>query len=218
MDRGHGILMTGETITRKQSVGVAWGFVGTVLIVLRADLAVLSQFSINIGDMMVLVAFFSWAVYGDAALETAGDRRTCLSHLDDDFRGHPDGPHTSSIWFKAGPSTKTSTTSRSSPMPLSFHRSILPAVEQSGSGGRRQRSRHGAIPDPDHRVFGGPAGETIQTYHVAGIAVIFTGVWLVSAGERTVDTKDTNTENTDTDNGTVTDSDCVLIAGPARLA
>ena len=60
---GTAFLMTGETITRKQSVGVALGFVGTVLIVLRADLAVLSQFSINIGDMMVLVAFFSWAVY-----------------------------------------------------------------------------------------------------------------------------------------------------------
>ena len=45
-------------------------------------------------------------------------------------------------------------------------------------------------------------GETIQAYHVAGIAVIFTGVWLVSAGRRTPaeDTKDTNTENTETDN------------------
>ncbi len=28
-------------------------------------------------------------------------------------------------------------------------------------------------------------GESIQTYHVAGIAVIFTGVWLVSSGRRT---------------------------------
>ena len=55
-------LMTGDTVTRKQTIGIVLGFFGTIFIVARADIAVLANFSINIGDLMVLVAFFSWAV------------------------------------------------------------------------------------------------------------------------------------------------------------
>ena len=56
-------LMTGELISKKQAVGVTLGFFGTLAIVLKADFSLLSGFSINIGDILVLVGFFSWAVY-----------------------------------------------------------------------------------------------------------------------------------------------------------
>ena len=56
-------LMTGDRISRQQACGVVLGFLGTLIIVLRANFSLLSGFSINIGDILVLASFFSWAVY-----------------------------------------------------------------------------------------------------------------------------------------------------------
>ena len=56
-------LMTGETIRRRQALGVALGLFGTLTIVLRADYAQLAGIAVNAGDLFVLAAFFSWALY-----------------------------------------------------------------------------------------------------------------------------------------------------------
>lgn len=56
-------IIGGERISKKQGLGVITGFLGTLTIVLQADLTRLSQFQINIGDVLVLTSFFSWAVY-----------------------------------------------------------------------------------------------------------------------------------------------------------
>ena len=56
-------VITSERISKKQVIGVILGFLGTLTIVLQADFTRLSQFQINIGDLLVLTSFFSWAVY-----------------------------------------------------------------------------------------------------------------------------------------------------------
>ena len=56
-------VITSERISKKQVIGVILGFLGTLAIVLQADFTRLSQFQINIGDLLVLTSFFSWAVY-----------------------------------------------------------------------------------------------------------------------------------------------------------
>ncbi len=203
---GTAFLMTGETITRKQSVGVALGFVGTVLIVLRADLAVLSQFSINIGDMMVLVAFFSWAVYtvmlrwkppeiGELAFLTSMTIFAVILmaplYVVDLVQGRSFDKNFDNIAIITYAVVFPSFISY-----LLWNKAV-PVVGASVAGIAQY-----LIPIIGVALSVALLGETIQTYHVAGIAVIFTGVWLVSAGRRTpaVDTKDTNTENTETDN------------------
>lgn len=46
-------LITGATITARQSVGVATGFAGLAMIVLRGDLATAVELRLNIGDLMM---------------------------------------------------------------------------------------------------------------------------------------------------------------------
>lgn len=53
----------GHRATRVESVGVALSFIGVMTIVSRGDPAVLAGLSLNVGDLWMLAAVLSWALY-----------------------------------------------------------------------------------------------------------------------------------------------------------
>ncbi len=186
---GTAFLMTGETITRKQSVGVLLGFFGTILIVLRADIAVLADFSINIGDVMVLVGFFSWAVYtvmlrwkppemGELAFLTSMTIFAVILmaplYVVDLVHGKSFDKNFDNI------AIITYAVIFPSFISYLLWNKAVPVVGASVAGMTQY-----LIPIIGVILSVILLGESIQTYHVAGIAVIFTGVWLVSSGRRT---------------------------------
>jgi drug/metabolite transporter (DMT)-like permease len=55
--------MLGVAIRPAQFVGVGFALVGTLIIVSRGDIEILLGFVLNVGDMLALSAFLSWAMY-----------------------------------------------------------------------------------------------------------------------------------------------------------
>ena len=181
-------LMTGETVTRRQAVGVLLGLVGTLVIVLRADLARLAGFTFNIGDILVLVAFFSWAVYtailrwkpreiGEIPFLVAITAMAVLMmmplYVADLLRGMSFAPTPDNIGIIAYSVIFPSFLSY-----ICWNRAV-PVVGPHVSGMAQYM-----IP-----VFGVGLsvlilGESVEAFHLWGIAAIFTGVWLVTAGRR----------------------------------
>ena len=51
------------TVGRSQTVGLAFGFIGTLVILARGDIAVLVGVEFNIGDLWICVATLIWAIY-----------------------------------------------------------------------------------------------------------------------------------------------------------
>jgi drug/metabolite transporter (DMT)-like permease len=51
------------TVGRLQTLGLVFGFIGTMIILARGDWAVLFNVEFNIGDLWICVATFTWAVY-----------------------------------------------------------------------------------------------------------------------------------------------------------
>lgn len=183
---GTAFLMTGALITRKQALGVVFGFCGTLTIVLRADISVLADFAINIGDLLVLSAFFSWAVYtvmlrwkppeiGEMPFLTV---MTCLAvimmaplYLVDVVQGKSFDADLGNIAIIGYAVIFPSFLSY-----ILWNRAV-PVVGSSVAGMAQY-----LIP-----IFGVTLsvivlGESIENYHLAGIAVIFVGVWLVTSG------------------------------------
>lgn len=56
-------LMLDVKVTPAQGVGIVLSLIGTVAIVLRGEFSSLLAMRLNIGDMLVLVSFFSWSMY-----------------------------------------------------------------------------------------------------------------------------------------------------------
>lgn len=56
-------LVLGRMITARQWFGAGIAFIGVAIIVVQGDLAVLTALSFNIGDLMILAAAISWAIY-----------------------------------------------------------------------------------------------------------------------------------------------------------
>lgn len=184
-------LMTGALISRKQALGVVLGFCGTVTIVFRADITALADFSVNIGDVMVLVAFFSWAVYtvmlrwkpadiGEmpflAAMTTLGVVMMAPLYAVDLWQGKSFEANADNIGILTYAVIFPSFLSY-----ILWNRAV-PVVGTSVAGMAQY-----LIP-----IFGVTLsvlilGESIETYHIAGMAVIFTGVWLVTSGKRPKD-------------------------------
>lgn len=185
---GTTFLMTGETVTRRQTLGVLLGLGGTVMIVLRADLAMLASFRINVGDVLVLVAFFSWAVYtvmlrwkprgmGELSFLTSMTTFAVLMmlplylwELAQGKRFDMNVDNTVIIAYAV-----------IFPSFLSYilWNKAVPVVG-AGVAGTTQYM----IP-----IFGTilavlVLGESIENYHLVGIAVIFVGIWLVTSGRR----------------------------------
>tara|TARA_R110000868_G_scaffold1844_18_gene14698 strand:- start:14189 stop:15145 length:957 start_codon:yes stop_codon:yes gene_type:complete len=181
-------LMTGALINRKQALGIVLGFTGTVMIVLRADLSVLAEFSINIGDVLVLVAFFSWAVYtvmlrwkpvdiGEmpflAVMTSIAVLMMAPLYAIDLWQGKSFEANVDNIGIITYAVIFPSFLSY-----ILWNRAV-PVVGASVAGMAQY-----LIP-----IFGVTLsvillGEQIENYHMAGMAVIFTGVWLVTSGQR----------------------------------
>jgi len=185
---GTAFLMTGALIGRLQALGVLLGFAGTLMIVLRADLSVLSEFSINIGDVLVLVAFFSWAVYtvmlrwkppeiGELPFLTVMTWLAVLMmaplYVLDLVQGKSFEMDAGNLGIIAYAVIFPSFLSY-----ILWNRAV-PVVGSSVAGMAQYM-----IP-----IFGVTLsvillGESIENYHLAGMAVIFLGVWLVTSGKR----------------------------------
>jgi drug/metabolite transporter (DMT)-like permease len=56
-------LILGHKLTGRQSAGVAVSLCGALLIIARADLATLTQFDLNRGDVMLILGMLVWALY-----------------------------------------------------------------------------------------------------------------------------------------------------------
>ena len=185
---GTAFLMTGALITRKQALGVLLGFSGTLMIVLRADISVLSEFAINIGDVLVLSAFFSWAVYtvmlrwkppeiGEMPFLTV---MTCLAvlmmaplYVVDLVQGKSFDADIGNLTIIGYAIIFPSFLSY-----ILWNRAV-PVVGSSVAGMAQY-----LIP-----IFGVTLSvivldESIENYHLAGIAIIFVGVWLVTSGKK----------------------------------
>jgi drug/metabolite transporter (DMT)-like permease len=181
-------LMTGDLITRKQSFGIALGFTGTVIIVLHGNISVLSDFSINIGDMLVLVAYFAWAVYtvmlrwkpraiGEMAFLTAMTGIAVLMmaplYAIDLWHGRTFEANFDNIGIL------TYAVIFPSFLAYIVWNKAVPVVGASVAGMTQY-----LIPIIGVILSVILLGESIETYHMAGMAVIFTGVWLVTSGKR----------------------------------
>ncbi len=185
---GTTFLMTGETITKRQSLGVLLGLVGTVLIVLKADPSTLSSFRINIGDILVLVAFFAWAVY-TVMLRWKPTEMGELSFLTSMTAFSVVMMFPLWLWELAQGKTFEWNADNSviiayavifpSFLAYILWNKAVPVVGASIAGMTQY-----SIP-----IFGtilsvAILGENIHTYHLVGIAVIFAGIWLVTSGRR----------------------------------
>ncbi|MEK9645072.1 MAG: DMT family transporter [Alphaproteobacteria bacterium] len=185
---GTTFLMTGETITKRQTLGVLLGLLGTLLIVLKADPSTLSSFRINIGDILVLVAFFAWAVY-TVMLRWKPAGMGELSFLTSMTAFSVVMMFPLWLWELAQGKTFEWDADNSSiiayavifPSFLAYivWNKAVPVVGASIAGMTQY-----SIP-----IFGtilsvAILGESIRTYHLVGIAVIFTGIWLVTSGRR----------------------------------
>lgn len=53
----------GDRITRFQAVGIAISLVGVLIMIARGDPGVLTSVSFNVGDLFIVAAMLSWAVY-----------------------------------------------------------------------------------------------------------------------------------------------------------
>ena len=179
-------LMTGETITRRQTLGVALGLFGTLTIVLRADYAQLARITVNTGDLLVLAGFFSWAVYTAmlrwqprdiggipflVAITAIGSVMMLPLYLLDLGRGASFEPTAVNVGILAYSVIFPSFLSY-----ICWNRAV--SVVGPGVASMAQYM----IP-----VFGTflavlILGEIVETFHVFGVAIIFAGVWLVTAG------------------------------------
>ncbi len=56
-------LFRGRALSLRQMLGVAMAFIGVATIVLRGELSRLLSLDLNIGDLLIALAAFSWAVY-----------------------------------------------------------------------------------------------------------------------------------------------------------
>jgi drug/metabolite transporter (DMT)-like permease len=57
------LVLDGVGVTRRQAFGIAISLVGVAVVVVRADLAVLADFRLTPGDLLMLVAVPMWALY-----------------------------------------------------------------------------------------------------------------------------------------------------------
>ena len=181
-------LMTGETIRRRQALGVALGLFGTLTIVLRADYAQLAGIAVNAGDLFVLAAFFSWALYTAMlrwrprgvggipfliAITGIGSAMMLPLYLLDLGRGAVFEPTAVNAAILAYSVIFPSFLSY-----ICWNRAVSVVGPSVASMAQYM------IP-----VFGTVLavlilGEIVETFHVVGIAIIFAGVWLVTAGRR----------------------------------
>lgn len=58
-----GTLVFGDRLTLMQGIGIGVSFAGVLLVVVQGDLSRLAQFELNAGDLWVLAAVLSWAIY-----------------------------------------------------------------------------------------------------------------------------------------------------------
>ena len=56
-------LLFGDRVSWTQGFGIALSFLGVLLMVVRGDLALLGTLSLNAGDLAILAAMLTWAVY-----------------------------------------------------------------------------------------------------------------------------------------------------------
>ncbi|MGE0744612.1 MAG: DMT family transporter [Rhodospirillales bacterium] len=59
------VLLFRDPVSLRQWIGIAISFAGVVVLAIRADIDVLLNFGFNVGDLWVIGAMFSWAMYAN---------------------------------------------------------------------------------------------------------------------------------------------------------
>lgn len=181
-------LMLGVKVTPAQGVGIVLAIVGSVAIVLRGEFSTLLALQINIGDMLVMVSFFSWSMYTVMLNWRPGglDQSSFLVALCGLASAMMLPMY---IWELVQGKTFEATTGN---LAIIGYAALFPsaiayvcwnaAVKRLGAS--RASVTQYLIP-----VFGVLLavlllGENVRWFHLFGIACIFTGVYLASAAKR----------------------------------
>jgi len=178
-------LFDGTTILRRQGVGMAISFSGVVAIICQADIKRLLSLQVNRGDLWVLAAVVCWALY---------------TYL---LRRRPHGIHPFSFLFAIivlgllglapvyawelcqGLRMVTGPVTAASLLYVAFFPSVLAFIFWNQAVGEIGPNRAGLflhlMP-----VFGTILsvvflGEIFHLFHLAGIGLIFSGIWLATA-------------------------------------
>jgi len=178
-----GWLLFSDRVGPLQAVGIATSFAGVLAIITKGDPAAVRDLGFNVGDLVILFNMGLWAIYS-ASLRKRGTMHwmsftfilAAISAL-----------ATMPFWLAEHASGATIHITPGSVAALAYV-SLFPSllayaawsrgVEMLGSG-RAGVFLH-LIPLYSALIAGAALGERIEVYHLAGFALILTGVWLAS--------------------------------------
>jgi drug/metabolite transporter (DMT)-like permease len=176
-----GALIFRDHLTGPQALGLATSLAGVVVIVTRADLAVLSVFTFNLGDLIILFNMLVWAIYSSclrlrprihwlsfmfcfAALSTLGSLPLAVAEHVSGYRFQPTLLTAFAIFY------------------VSVFTSVIAFVAWTRGVELIGANRAGVflhlIPLFTAVLSGVLLGEHIMGFHFIGFALIVAGVWL----------------------------------------
>jgi drug/metabolite transporter (DMT)-like permease len=176
-----GALIFRDRLTRAQAIGLATSLAGVVVIVTRADPHLLSSFTFNVGDLIILFNMLVWAIYSSclrlrprvhwlsfmfwfAALSTLGSLPLAVAEHISGFHFQPTLLTAFAIFY------------------VSVFTSVVAFVAWTRGVELIGPNRAGVflhlIPLFTAVLSGVLLGEHIMAFHFAGFALIVAGVWL----------------------------------------
>ncbi len=183
-------LILRELVNRWQAAGIALSFFGIVLVVARADLAVLASLDIRLGDLYMFLAVVCWALY-TVLFKRAGLRLSPWTLL---FVLCVSG----AIWLIPAYAAEIASGAAMRVTPLTGASLVYVALFSTivawacwNQGIVRIGPNRTASFMNLHPVFGSALAivflnETLQPFHLFGTALIVLGVWLVARRYRDI--------------------------------
>jgi drug/metabolite transporter (DMT)-like permease len=176
-----------ETLTRLQAAGIVLSMVGVLIVLTQGDLAVLATFQLNEGDLWALLAMMVWAVYTALLRKQPSMHWLSFAAISFVVASIVNFPLFLTEYL-AGIRIQPSMHSYLAIAYVSIFPSILSQIFYIRSVGLIGGTRAGVfmhlIP-----LFGGIMailflGENLHLYHLAGFAIILSGVGLASRPAR----------------------------------
>ena len=173
-----------ETVTRRQAIGIAFSCLGVLILITRADLSVILNLAFNRGDLWIMLAVFNWGLYaavvrrliagipvsaGLAALTVMGVVELTPFYLWENFTRGPvtfDANFFTTVIYLGGLTTVLATALWTRTL------GIL--------GPQRASVFQHLIPVFSVALGVGFLGERLYLYHLAGAALIATGIWFTA--------------------------------------
>lgn len=176
-----GWLLFSDGVGRLQALGIATSFAGVLAIITKGHLSAIGDLGFNIGDLIILFNMGLWAIYS-ASLR----RRGTMHWVSFTFiLAAISAVATLPFWaveHMVGAKLQISTGSVAALAYVSLFPSLLAYAAWSRGVEMLGSSRAGVflhlIPLYSALIAGAALGERIELYHLAGFALIISGVWL----------------------------------------